>query len=232
VAVIQNPNRLLSNTFKMNTPFTKSIIVLANSIKKGGRCVAGIEVTPGDGKAFNFGDWIRPIDPTEDEGTIPNHRMLIGNVGLKPLDCIKIQFERRANDPYHPEDFEITTLKWEQDGCFSNEVFDLLPDESDDLWGAGSATSRKVEPKEGIKTLRLIKPKGDCHVRAYREDTPWGVKHRRLLHVLHYGVTHQFSIDDPDFSARHNLSPSAVGDSDIRIDLLTRALFRRRIVYV
>lgn len=204
----------------MSTPFTKSILLLANSMKKGGRCVAGIEVTPSDGEEFDLGGWIRPIDPTQDEGTIPYHRTVIGNRNLKPLDCVKIRFTGPANDPYHPEDVVIvTTSKWEQDGRFTIEVFDSLPDESGDLWGASSATNRKVEPKEGVKTLRLIKPKGACHVRAFRDDTPWGVKHRRLLHIVHRGVTHQFSIDDPYFSLRHNLSPNAVGDRDIRIDL-------------
>lgn len=204
----------------MSTPFTKSILVLANSMKKGGRCVAGIEITPGVGEEYNLGEWIRPIDPTQDEGTIPYHRTVIGNRNLKPLDCVKIRFSGAANDPYHPEDFEIvTTSKWEQDGFMTNEVFACLPDESGDLWGGGSAISRKVEPKEGIKTLRLIKPKGACHVTAYRDDTPWGIKHKRLLHIVHRGITHQFSIDDPSFSARHNLSPSSVGDREVRIDL-------------
>ncbi len=77
----------------MSAPFTKSILVLANSMKKGGRCVAGIEVTPGAGAEYNLGEWIRPIDPTQDEGTIPYHRTVIGNRDLKLLDCVKIRFE-------------------------------------------------------------------------------------------------------------------------------------------
>ena len=189
-------------------------------MKKGGRCIAGLEVTPGQGNEYVLGEWIRPVDPEQDEGTIPSHRTVISNRYLKPLDCVKIRFNGSANDPYHPEDLKIdTTAVWERDGHFTSDVFSSLPDESDDLWGADSAASRKVEPKEGIKTLRLIKPKGACHATAYREDTPWGVKHRRLLHILHCGITHQFSIDDPNFSARHSLSPSSVGDRNVRIDL-------------
>lgn len=204
----------------MSPPFTKSILVLANSMKKGGRCVAGIEVTPRDGNEYDLGKWIRPIDPTQPEGTIPYQRTLIGTRELKPLDCIKIQFSGSSNDPYHPEDMEIvTTEKWQQDGHFTNQIFDTLPDDSGDLWGADTAANRRVQPREGIKTLRLIKPSGACHVTAFREDAPWGVKHRRLLHILHRGHTHQFSIDDPDFSRRHDLSPSAVGDRHVRIDL-------------
>ncbi|MEI6702266.1 MAG: hypothetical protein WCL71_01860, partial [Deltaproteobacteria bacterium] len=86
-------------------------------------------------------------------------------------------------------------------------------------WGPSSATSRRVIPQANIKTLRLVKPKGACHVTAYREETPTGIKHRRLLHIEHQGLIHQFSIDDPYFSVRHNLSPLAVGERDVRIDL-------------
>lgn len=145
---------------------------------------------------------------------------MIGNRYLKPLDCVKIRFTGSSNDPFHPEDLKIDTKSvWERDGRFTSSVFSSLPDESDDLWGVASASSRRVEPMEGIKTLRLIKPKGTCHVQAYREDSIWGVKHKRLLHILHCGITHQFSIDDPNFSAHHSLSPSSVGDRNVRIDL-------------
>ena len=30
---------------------------------------------------------------------------------------------------------------------------------------------------------------------------------------------HQFSIDDPSFTSRHNLSPSEVGDKELKIEL-------------
>lgn len=47
----------------MNHATTKTILVMANSIKKDGRCVAGLEITPVD--QYNLGNWIRPIDPTQ-----------------------------------------------------------------------------------------------------------------------------------------------------------------------
>lgn len=87
------------------------------------------------------------------------------------------------------------------------------------MWGADSAATRRVLPRAGTDTLRIVKPAGECYATAFREDTPWGVKHRRYLHLLNGGVEHQFSIDDPDFSVRHNLSPSAVANREVRVDL-------------
>jgi len=202
----------------MNTGITKTILVMANSIKKGGRCVAGLEITPVD--QYNLSRWIRPVDLSQDEGTIPIHRTIVAGRALRPLDRVKIRFKGPTNDPFHPEDYETdTSHDWQPDGTMTPDILASIPDDSGDLWGASSASSRRVVPQPNIKTLRLVKPKGSCYVAAYREDTPTGIKHRRLLHIEHHGLIHQFSIDDPIFGDRHNLSSMAVGDKTLRIDL-------------
>jgi hypothetical protein len=205
----------------MNTPQFKTILVLANSLKKGGRCVAGVEATNVGGNTYALGQWIRPIDSEEDEGTIPSYRTLLDGRYIKPLDLVTVPFLESANDPYHPEDIKIDGSKrWRLVGHMdAKDVFSHLADETGDLWGPASAYSRKVKPTHGIKTLRLIKPAGKCHVSAFREDTPWGPKNRRFLYVTCNGKQHEFSIDDPDFSRRHSLSPTAVGDKTVKIHL-------------
>jgi len=65
----------------------KRIVVLANSIKKGGRCVAGRELT--DNEACTD-KWLRPIS-TEVEGELmPKHMRLNTNKGVEVLDIIDI----------------------------------------------------------------------------------------------------------------------------------------------
>lgn len=205
----------------MNAPQFKIILVLANSLKKGGRCVAGVEAASVGGNQYALGQWIRPVDPEQDEGTIPSYRTLLDGRYIKPLDLVTVPFLESANDPYHPEDVKIDGSKrWRLVGHMdAKDVFAHLPDETGDLWGPASAYSRKVQPTHGIKTLRIIKPTGKCRATAYSEDTPWGVKHRRLLYVTCDGRRHQFSIDDPCFSRRHNLSPTSVGNKVVEIDL-------------
>ena len=46
---------------------TKRIVLLANSVKISGRCIAGREVV-GDYPDIQFGDWIRPV--SEGDGTL------------------------------------------------------------------------------------------------------------------------------------------------------------------
>jgi len=204
----------------MSVSTEKVILVLANSLKKGGRCVAGVEATlVGDNK-YLLGDWIRPVDSSQDEGTIPNHRIKLLDRTIKPLELVAIRYTGSANDAYHPEDMVIDgTAPWVYKGFMAPSVLNHLVDDTGDLWGAETASSRKVIPKPGTKTLRLIKPKGRCYVTAFREDTQWGKKNRRKLHIEHQGATHQFSIDDPYFSERHKLSPSEVGDRTIEFEL-------------
>ena len=191
---------------------------MANSIKKGGRCVAGLEITAVDD--YNLGKWIRPVDASQDEGTIPVIRTFVGNRALKTLDRVKIHFKGPANDPFHPEDYEIdSSHAWQLDGVMMPDILATLPDDSEDLWGASTASSRRVVPQQNIKTLRLVKPQGACVVTTYREDTPTGPRNRSFLHIEHQGLIHQFYIDDPIFGDRHNLSRMAVGDKTVRIDL-------------
>ena len=202
----------------MSYPSSKTILVLANSMKKGGRCVAGLEATLVATNTYRLGNWIRPIDADQDEGTIPNERTRISNRMLKPLDLVEIQFLRSANDPHHPEDVVIDgAVRWKHVGIMGPQVLLGLNDQSGDLWGP----ARRVVPREGTNTLRLIKPQGACHVMACREEVPWGrgVRDTRILTVVHHGIHHQFSIDDPEFTQRHDLSPASVGDRQVRFDL-------------
>jgi hypothetical protein len=205
----------------MNTGITKTLLVMANSIKKGGRCVAGLEIAHTESDGYKLEEWIRPVDANQDEGTIPIHRTIIAGLELKTLDLVKIRFTRPANDPLHPEDFEIdTSVKWQSDGAMTKDVLERLADESEDLWRISFDGSRKVAPKTGQKTLWLIKPKAPCQVLFFRDDTPWGVKYRRLLFIENENCDQTFSIDDPEFMKRHNLSPESLGNRGRRtIDL-------------
>ena len=89
----------------MTVPVTKTILVMASSIKKfPDRCVAGFEMIPKDGN-FAVGKWIRPVDPSQPEGAIPFLRTVVGGQTVCPLHCVEMIFTGPANDPDHPEDW-------------------------------------------------------------------------------------------------------------------------------
>lgn len=82
------------------------IIVLANSKKEGGRCVAGLET---DG-----GSWIRPVAPGADDALYPRHYTL--NCDGKPepqlLDVVRINLYRPNPLPHQPENWIIGQKPW------------------------------------------------------------------------------------------------------------------------
>ena len=72
---------------------TKNIVVLANSVKRSGRCLAGKEVVSESGN-WKIGQWIRPV-ATEAGAEIPVYSMrqaLGHDPGL--LEIVEIPFEK------------------------------------------------------------------------------------------------------------------------------------------
>jgi hypothetical protein len=54
----------------------KRIVVLANSVKKSARCVAGREATLGE--SIKIGRWYRPISDEPEGELLPKHMTLVG----------------------------------------------------------------------------------------------------------------------------------------------------------
>lgn len=203
----------------MSTPVTKTLLVLANSIKKyPDRCVAGLEMIPRDGY-FAVGKWIRPIDPSQPEGAIPLFRTMVGGFPVSPLDCVEMTFVGPANDPNHPEDWILEAVtNWKIVGKYDRSILDRLPDQSGDLWGMETAGSRQVRKGTAAVTLRLIKPTHPILVEAFHEYDSFKGKDqfKKILTIRHQNVDHLFNITDPLFDQRHGLLPGRVNKGETR----------------
>jgi len=203
----------------MSTPVVKNLLVMANSIKRyPDRCVAGLEMIPSDGN-FAVGKWIRPIDPSQPEGTIPFPRTLVDGRSVSPLDCVEMTFVGPAADPNHPEDWILAAEpNWKIVAKYDRSILDTLPDQSDDLWGMESAASRQVPEGAAAVTLRLIKPTQPILVEAFHEHDSFKGKDqfKKILTIRHQNVDHLFSITDPLFDQRHGLSPGRVNKGETR----------------
>lgn len=83
-------------------PIQKNLIVLANSIKQGGRCLAGLFVERQPDGKWRPGGWCRPILP-DDQGhdAIPSEAV----DHLKPLDVISLNLARHAPTDGQPENW-------------------------------------------------------------------------------------------------------------------------------
>jgi hypothetical protein len=190
-------------------PLTREILVLANSIKRKQRCVAGMEVFRAPDGSLCIGHWIRPVDPRQPEGAIPFLTARVGGRPVVPLDLVEIAFEGPANDPFHPEDWTIAAGQpWRRSGSLESEILNQLPDESGDLWGAGSAHTRRVLPTGKVATLRLLKGAERIRAVGWKIERADKESIRSMLYFTKAGIEHQFTIEDPEFGLRHRVAPS------------------------
>lgn len=213
----------------MSETHSKAVLVLANSIKKyPSRCVAGIEMIPGGGM-YAFGNWIRPVDPSQNEGALPLRRTEINGQPVEPLQLVKMTFAGPSNDTNHPEDWNLQPgSQWELLGQYDNSILAVLPDQGGDLWGAESIAKKRIPAGTANNTLRLIKPKGSVYVEAfYEHDWYTGKdKFRKVLAIPCQGVYHTFSITDPRFEEKRGLLPGKVKkDERVKFEMKPEGLF-------
>ncbi len=191
----------------MSAPITKTLLILANSIKKHpNRCVAGIELV-GEPGHWIYGGWIRPIDPSQPEGSLLSGTASVNGQPVVPYQVVRIPFTGLANDPTHPEDWIVdTSIPWEWIGSYSHDaVYPTLRDETGDLWGRASAHYRGVKIGTTTQTLRLIKPTGRVYAISFFEyhSRKNANRFRQRLFIEADGVEHEFDITDPFFQERH-----------------------------
>ena len=193
---------------------TELIMTLANSEKKGEKCVAGKRLTLNERNTYDIHEWIRPVHPDTEEGEIPTPLTLFQGHALEPLDVVAIDFEGSADDPHHPEDMVIVRNRpWNLRHQIDEKYLRNFCDTPENLWGP--AHSRRV-PEGYVPqmpqpfTLAFIQPSEPCRIeafyeRGYRDQ----IKFRKRLHLNHNGVPHEFDITDTVFLQRHRLADQA-----------------------
>lgn len=87
----------------------KTIVILAKSIKKGGLCIAG--------KDIESKEWIRPVHPSNPEGTIPLSICYRNGCQVQLFDIVEIDFTKACPTICQPENvFYNEKTKWVKKG--------------------------------------------------------------------------------------------------------------------
>jgi hypothetical protein len=185
---------------------TKRIIVLANSIKKGARCVAGVTFDGAQERAA----WLRPVSG-ESEGELKLwHRRTSDGRDVVPLDIVDVPLARYANDPIHPEDWVVDTARpWSRVGRFDSARLASLEECPPDLWldpveRSDRATRTFLLSRPGHQSLHLVRP-ADLRIelsQEYHEAKGRDVKRTRARFVYR-GQEYVMTITDPVFTLRH-----------------------------
>jgi len=133
---------------------TAEIIVLANSKKLGGRCVAGIST--------RSGRWARPVSRLPNGKLEPAH-CRVENRQPALLDVVRFDYAEQLGDPAQPENLLIEDSPWELvDHVAPGDAFSRLQEHlargPELLGNRGRAVPEEVAEEGVDASLALIEP--------------------------------------------------------------------------
>jgi hypothetical protein len=176
----------------------KQILVLANSSKSPGRCVAGIEILSETPEGICFGEFIRPIDATQPEGALRLSKTIIDGDAVRPLDIVEMEFRKHAEDPNHPEDWIIYQgSHWLKRGRLCADRLKEVPHGTEDIWGQ----RKGIEPGTAEATVQVIKTATPLTVKCSLNNS-YG--YSRIDKRLHFNGL-DISITDTEYIEAHDL---------------------------
>ena len=112
-------------------PTVKRIVCLANSRKRGGRCIAGKELLPGD----RVGGWIRPVSARHDEEVSPQERCYPDGGDPQILDVIEVPLLNPLPKTYQRENWLLDpNQRWAKAGRGTWEDLCTMIDRDEPLW--------------------------------------------------------------------------------------------------
>ena len=208
---------------------TKTIVVLADSWKKGGKCLAGKELHMDGNRIVSVGQWIRPISaahivtPGKSEGgqvtDLEMRQALVRQFGPRMLEVIDMGFSGPCATTEQPENWTLDlSVRWTSRGTLKWEHIDMLVDQPDELWDSSGRGWNRVdggyENRPGFQSLYCIKTSGPIIAEIGSRPIKKGSLEQKLYKTLklpHKYQTHDFTISDPLFEAAHKAQYPAVG---------------------
>ena len=146
----------------------KTIVVLANSYKPGGRCIAGKEITRADNNQWNLTHtWIRPVsEDLANHGSVSEALYKIGGQDICLMDIVTVGLIGHSPAPGQPENWLIdASVPWFSYGQFDSSVCARLLDSPQDVWldqldGITTAEVSLQYEQQGMiaDSLKVIQP--------------------------------------------------------------------------
>jgi hypothetical protein len=133
---------------------SEEIIVLADSKKIGGRCIAGISTSSGE--------WIRPVSDLQD-GTLYPFHCRVGRRLPELLDVVRFSHDGKTEDPAQPENRLIADEPWRLVGAIDSasayrELEPVLSTGPQIFGNGGKGVDESVASDGIAESLTLIEP--------------------------------------------------------------------------
>jgi hypothetical protein len=200
---------------------SKRLLVLANSMKKEGRCVAGREISL-DQPPRPLG-WVRPVSGEGEGELLPHHMRLGRTTPLVPLELVEVPFLRHAADPVHPEDWVVAGTEWKAVKNYPPAIVLKLLESPDHLWLESKAHPDRVTPEYLLKSkparsICLVRV-NSVQLRFWREFNQFkGYNQKKTRAVFRYnGVEYNLGLTDPVATAAFCQAFPEIGDPPIEV---------------
>jgi hypothetical protein len=183
-------------------------VCLANSKKYSGRCVAGVELLPREGRGSKYkvrhiGErpaWIRPISGDKfgqiDEAFVTH---------LKLLDIVEVEVTRDCPERYQTENvfFDSNSIRVLETIPANPDLLDKLVNPVENQIFGDTEKSIAIEHIDRLDySLTLIKPdQWHCYIKSYQQ------KSQTRIEFLHRGVNYDFPVTDMIFIGEMTSDP-------------------------
>lgn len=182
---------------------TKRIVVLANSRKPPGRCVAGIELVDG-----HPSEWVRPVGDLSGAGLKPWERRLPDESEPLPLDVVDFVVSRQVPLNCHRENWLVgANRSRSRVATFDFNDLDQLASDPDMLWTNDDETVLGLNDLVGESELAnfsdsiLLLPRRDLVLSAHTNR--WSKKQELRAEFVHRGVAYRLKVTDPIYEDRY-----------------------------
>ena len=176
----------------------KYFVCLANSYKRGGRCVAGVEITIDQEYHWEIirncdgsPKWIRPIDTKTEFGEVPEDeaRFIPLLSVVKLIDVSPCPHEAHSEDVHYRMMYTIGMVRPTQN------VLQMLTDSiHQDIFYTKELAISPETFARGNYSLMMIHPE---NIQLFEDSTKKRAKYR--MEFLYRGNKYDFSITDPSF---------------------------------
>ena len=184
----------------------KRVLILANSIKKGQRCVAGRELLNNEGRA-KLGKWVRPVSNLGEGELHRQHYTLRSRKPARVLDVVDMMLAQQQQDPGQPENWRIADhVPWYKVRSLDPVHLPRFEESPPDLWLESTSHTDRISVEAQDRrfpqsSIVLIRPR-NLKIRLWQEHNAWkGCDQQKRAAVFTYaGQKYKLTITDPVFN--------------------------------
>lgn len=189
----------------------KKIVVLANSRKHSGRCLAGKEVSINADGTLNVGAWIRPISGRPGHELSEFDRRLDDGQDPRNLDIVSFPTKKYYPTSFQTENWLISDdYFWVKNGHLNWEQAIMLIDNPNALWVNGHSTYNGFNDKLPINVANqlnnsiLLIHLDAVSINSFSPGADFGNPKRRVQACFQYlGVRYSLWVTDPLIERRY-----------------------------